>query len=72
MVAPVGSGFGLLDFNPIIKKIGGKLFPFGWFHLLMGKKNLECVRIISTNVLLRVPEVGLGAGHAFSPNSISA
>ena len=57
---PVGSGFGLLDFNPIIKKIGGKLFPFGWFHLLMGKKNLECVRIISTNVLPEYQKWGLG------------
>ena len=57
---PVGSGFGLLDFNPIIKKIDGKLFPFGWFHLLMGKKNLECVRIISTNVLPEYQKWGLG------------
>ena len=57
---PVGAGFGLLDFNPIIKKIGGKLFPFGWFHLLTGKKKLDCVRIISTNVLPEYQKWGLG------------
>ena len=57
---PVGAGFGLLDFNPIIKKINGSLFPFGWFHLLTGKKKLDCVRIISTNVLPEYQKWGLG------------
>lgn len=57
---PVGAGFALLDFNPIIKKIGGKLFPFGWFHLLNGKKKLDCVRIISTNVIPEYQKWGLG------------
>jgi len=57
---PVGAGFGLLDFNPIIKKIGGNLFPFGWYHLLTGKKKLDCVRIISTNVIPEYQKWGLG------------
>lgn len=57
---PVGAGFGLLDFNPIIKKIGGNLFPFGWIHLLTGKKKLDCVRIISTNVIPEYQKWGLG------------
>ena len=34
---PVGAGFGLLDYNQIIKKIDGRLFPFGWYKLLTGK-----------------------------------
>ena len=57
---PVGSGFGLLDFNPIIKRINGKLFPFGWFHLLFGKKKLKRLRLISTNVLPEYQKWGLG------------
>ncbi|MGC6442921.1 MAG: N-acetyltransferase [Rubripirellula sp.] len=57
---PVGAGFGLLDFNPIIKKIGGNLFPFGWIHLLTGKNKLDCVRIISTNVIPEYQKWGLG------------
>ncbi len=57
---PVGSGFGLLDFNPIIKQINGKLFPFGWFHLLTGKKKLTRLRLISTNVLPEYQKWGLG------------
>ncbi|MCH1493977.1 MAG: N-acetyltransferase [Rubripirellula sp.] len=57
---PVGAGFGLLDFNPVIKKIGGNLFPFGWIHLLTSKKKLDCVRIISTNVIPEYQKWGLG------------
>ncbi|MGV3485623.1 MAG: N-acetyltransferase [Planctomycetaceae bacterium] len=57
---PVGAGFGLLDFNPIIKRIGGKLFPFGWFYLLTGKRKLKRLRLISTNVLPEYQKWGLG------------
>ncbi len=56
----VGAGFGLLDFNPIIKRIGGKLFPFGWFFLLTGKRKLKRLRLISTNVLPEYQKWGLG------------
>lgn len=57
---PVGAGFGLLDFNPLIKQIGGKLFPFGWFRLLTGKRKLKRLRLISTNVLPEYQKWGLG------------
>ena len=57
---PVGAGFGLLDFNPLIKRIGGKLFPFGWFHLLTKKRQLTRLRLISTNVLPEYQKWGLG------------
>jgi len=57
---PVGAGFGLLDFNPIIKRIGGNIFPFGWFYLLFGKKKLTRLRLISTNVLPEYQKWGLG------------
>lgn len=57
---PIGSGFGLLDFNPLIRDIGGRLFPFGWLRLLMGKKKLHRMRLISTNVLPEWQKWGLG------------
>ncbi len=38
---PVGAVFGLLDYNPRIKQIDGKLFPFGWFRLLWNKKGSQ-------------------------------
>ena len=57
---PVGAGFALLDFNQIIKKIDGKLFPFGWWKLLTGKRSIDRVRVISTNVLPEYQKWGLG------------
>lgn len=57
---PVGSGFGLLDYNPIIKEIGGRLLPLGWLKLLTGRKNLTRLRLISTNVLPKYQKWGVG------------
>lgn len=57
---PVATVFGLLDYNPIIKKIGGKLFPFGIFRILFGRKKLKQVRIVSTNVVPEYQRWGLG------------
>ncbi len=52
--------FGMLDFNPIIKKINGRLFPFGVFHLLFGRKKIKKVRIIGTYVSPEFQRWGLG------------
>ncbi len=57
---PVGAGFGMLDYNVLIKKINGKLLPFGWLTLMLGKKKLERLRLISTNVLPEYQKWGLG------------
>jgi GNAT superfamily N-acetyltransferase len=57
---PVGAGFGLLDYNPIIKKIGGNIFPFGWFHILFGRKKIKRLRLVSANVLPEYQRWGLG------------
>jgi GNAT superfamily N-acetyltransferase len=56
----VGVGFGLPDYNPIIKKIDGKLFPFGWLRLLMDRKKITKMRIIATNVMPEYQRWGLG------------
>lgn len=57
---PVGAGFGLLDYNPLIKRIGGRLFPLGWLTLLRKRKQIKRVRLISTNVLPQYQKWGLG------------
>ena len=56
----VGAGFGLLDYNQLIKKIDGKLFPFGWITLLTKKRSIDRLRLISTNVLPEYQKWGLG------------
>ncbi len=56
----VGAGFGLLDYNEIIGKFGGHLFPFGWWKLLTAKGKISRLRLISTNVLPEYQRWGLG------------
>ncbi len=57
---PIGAGLGLMDFNPVIKQIDGRLFPFGFLKLLTSKRKLNRVRLMSTNVLPEYQKWGFG------------
>ncbi|UUO06286.1 N-acetyltransferase [Blastopirellula sp. J2-11] len=57
---PVGAVFGLLDYNPRIKKIDGRLFPFGFLRLLWNRKKIHRVRLMSTNILPEFQRWGIG------------
>jgi GNAT superfamily N-acetyltransferase len=56
----VGVAFGLPDYNPRIKEIDGRLFPFGVFHLLRNRRAIKKIRLISTNVLPEYQRYGVG------------
>lgn len=56
----VGAVFGLLDYNPLIREIKGRLFPMGFLKLLWKRKQIQCIRMISTNVLPEYQKWGLG------------
>ncbi len=56
----VGATFCLLDYNPRIKAINGRLFPFGFIKLLRKRRDIKRMRIISTNVLPEYQMTGLG------------
>ncbi len=47
---PVGFCLGFPDINVILKKTGGRLFPFGWFTLLTGVKKLRDYRLFGLAV----------------------
>jgi GNAT superfamily N-acetyltransferase len=57
---PVGAAFGLLDYNPRIKEIDGRLFPFGFFRLLRNRRAIKRVRLLSTNVVPAYQRWGIG------------
>ena len=57
---PVGAAFSILDYNPRIKAIDGKLFPFGFVRLLWNRRAIKHMRIISTNVVPEYQRWGLG------------
>ena len=56
----IGATFALLDYNPRIKEIDGRLFPFGFIHLLRNKRAIKRLRVISTNVLPEWQRLGVG------------
>jgi len=56
----VGTMFGLLDYNPHIKAIDGRLLPFGFLKLLRKRHELKKVRLISANVLPEYQSWGIG------------
>jgi GNAT superfamily N-acetyltransferase len=68
----VGVSFGLPDYNPRIKDIDGRLFPFGVIHLLRNKRAIKRIRVISTNVLPEYQRMGMGLVllHGLVPKAI--
>lgn len=56
---PVGFALGFPDPNPLIKAIGGNLFPTGFLRLLFGKKNIRRYRLLSLGVLPEYHGMGL-------------
>lgn len=57
---PVAVVFGLLDYNPRIKAIDGRLFPTGFIRLLWNRKKIKKIRIIAANVIPEYQRWGLG------------
>ncbi len=56
----VGAVLGLPDYNPRIKQIDGRLFPFGFLRLLRRKDRIHKIRILSANVLPEYQLLGVG------------
>ena len=57
---PIGTVFCLLDYNPRIRAINGRLFPFGFLKLLWNKRGIKRMRAISTNVIPEYQAWGVG------------
>ena len=57
---PIGAVFALLDYNPRIRAIDGKLFPLGFIRLLWNRKAIKRVRVVSTNVIPEYQKWGVG------------
>ena len=48
---PVAFALGFPDLNVILRRIGGRLFPFGFLHVLLGVKKLNDYRLFGLAVL---------------------
>ena len=56
----VGAVFGMLDYNPRIRKIDGRLLPFGFVRLLWNRRAIKRIRLVSTNVIPEYQLLGVG------------
>jgi len=56
----VGAVFALPDYNPRIRQIDGRLFPFGVIRLLRRKDRIKKLRILAANVLPEYQLLGVG------------
>jgi len=48
---PVGFSLALPDYNPLFKKVGGRLLPFGLLTILLGRKKISHVRVLTMGVV---------------------
>lgn len=55
---PIGFLIGLPNYNELLKRINGRLWPLGWAHMLLGRRRIRGVRLF---VLFVVPEWRLKA-----------
>jgi hypothetical protein len=49
------------DFNQVVKRCNGRLFPFGWWHLLTGSRNIDAVRVFVLGVKSKYQHLPVGA-----------
>ena len=51
----------LPDFNQVLKKCNGRLFPFGWWHLFIKRPKIDGVRVFVLGVKHKYQHLALGA-----------
>jgi hypothetical protein len=58
---PVALALSVPDINQVVKKMNGRLFPFGWWHWLTGRKKVDVVRIFILGVKREYQHLPVGA-----------
>jgi GNAT superfamily N-acetyltransferase len=56
----VGVILAMLDYNPRIRAIGGRLFPFGFLRLLWNRRRIKRMRMLAANVVPEYQLMGIG------------
>jgi GNAT superfamily N-acetyltransferase len=58
---PAAFSVTLPDFNQVVKPMNGRIFPFGWWHFLWGKRRVNQIRIFALGVKREYQHLALGA-----------
>ena len=56
---PIGAVFALLDYNQILAKLNGRLFPFGFVRLMTGRRKITTVRAMAMTMVPGYQNAGL-------------
>lgn len=57
----VGAALTLLDWNQVLAKVNGRLFPFGWIRFLTDRKKITRVRVFALGVKPEYQHTGVAA-----------
>lgn len=57
---PVGALLALLDYNQIVRKLNGRLFPFGFVRVLTGRRHITAARVMAMTMVPGYQTAGLG------------
>ena len=58
----VGVALTLPDYNQVLKKLNGRLLPFGWITALRERKKIDTVRVFALGVKPEYQHTGVAAG----------
>jgi GNAT superfamily N-acetyltransferase len=57
----VGAALTLLDWNQVLAKVNGRLFPFGWIRFVTDRKKIDRVRVFALGVKPEFQHTGVAA-----------
>jgi hypothetical protein len=57
----VGAALTLPDIHQVLKKMNGRLLPFGWWHFLTGRRKIDRVRVFALGVKTSSQHLGVAA-----------
>lgn len=56
---PAGLFLALPDYNQVLRGLGGRLFPFGFVKLLLGRRKIDRIRVLVMGVVKKYRRLGL-------------
>jgi len=58
---PVGFSLTLPDINEVLKKMNGRIFPFGWAKFFLNKNKIKLFRVVALGVMTTYRRLGIDA-----------
>jgi hypothetical protein len=68
----IGAALTLPDINQVLVKMKGRLFPFGWWHFLTGRRKIDAVRVFALGVRPAHQHTGTAAAFYVRHREVAA